>query len=124
MRYLVNKKINSRRKRMKKVLVLAAAFLFVFVGTACADWSVTATWLRSVGPNLDYEECQLDGVVEGTVQETEITTCTFIVNDLTGQEVKVRSYNTQGGYVDYVIGTLLSVPTPASNGSLTIVYVP
>ena len=108
---------------MKKLLFGMIAF-FLMCGMVYADWSVTATWTRSPGPNLDYEECQLDGAVKGTVQETEATTCTFVVNDLTGQEVKVRSYNIQGGFVDYVIGTLLAVPAPASNGSLTIVYVP
>jgi len=109
---------------MKKVLVLVLSFLFLFVGVACADWSVTATWTRSVGPNLDYEECQLNSVVKGTTGNTEVTTCTFVVSDLTGQEVSIRSFNTQGGYVDYVIGKLFAVPAPATNGALTIVYVP
>ena len=109
---------------MKKTLCLFGIFLFIFAGIANADWSVTATWTRSVGPDLDYEECQLDGVVKCTVQETETTTCTFIVTDLSGQEVKIRSYNSQGGFADYVIGTLLAVPAPATNGSLTIVFTP
>ena len=107
-----------------KILAIIVGIIFLTVGVACADWSVTATWTRSVGPNLDYEECQLDSAVQCTVQEIEATTCTFVVTDLTGQEVLIRSYNTQGAFVDYVIGTLLAVPAPAANGSLTIVYVP
>jgi len=110
---------------MKKCFWFLVGFILVFsVGIAHADWSVTATWTRSSGPNLDYEQCRLDDAIKCTVQETEVTTCTFVVNDLTGQEVVIRSYNTQGGYADYVIGTLLAVPSPASGGSLTIVYVP
>lgn len=110
--------------KMKKVLVLTMIFLFGVVGIASADWSVTATWTRSTGPNLNYEECQLDSAVQCTVQEIEPTTCTFVVTDLTGQEVKIRSYNTQGAFIDYVIGTLSPVPVPASNGTLIIVFVP
>ena len=111
---------------MKKLFSVLAvgAFLLFAASMAYADWSVTVTWTRSVGPNLDYEECQLDTVVECTVQETDPTTCTFIVTALAGQEVLIRSYNIQGASVDYVIGTLLAVPAPATNGSLTIVYVP
>jgi len=108
---------------MKKLVFFTLMALLVPV-LACADWSVTATWTRSVGPNLDYEECQLDGAVQCTVQETETTTCTFIVTELAGQEVTIRSYNTQGSYADYVIGTLLEVPAPATGGSLTIVHTP
>jgi len=108
---------------MKKLFLAVVAFFFM-CGMACADWSVTATWTRSAGPNLDYEECQLDGAVQCTVQETEPTTCTFVVEDLTGQEVSIRSYNTQGAFVDYVIGTLLAIPVPAAGGNLTIVYTP
>lgn len=107
-----------------KILGLITGILFLMVGIACADWSVTATWTRSSGPNLDYEECQLDEAVQCTVQETEAPTCTFVVTDLIGQEVKIRSYNAQGAFVDYGIGALLAVPAPAANGSLTIVYVP
>lgn len=110
-------------KKMRNILMGVIAFFFM-CGNVLADWSVTATWTRSIGPNLEYEECQLNNVVQCTVQKTEETTCTFIVTDLSGQEVKIRSYNTQGAFVDYVIGTLLAIPSPASNGSLTIVYVP
>jgi len=108
---------------MKKLLMIVLALMFLPT-LACADWSVTATWTRSIGPNLDFEECQLDGVTKCTVQETDPTTCTFTVTDLIGQEVKIVSYNVQGASVEYVIGTLLDVPAPASGGSLTVVYVP
>lgn len=111
---------------MKKLFAILLGTLLVFsmIGMAQADWSVTATWTRSVGPSLDYEECQLDGTTQCIVQETEATTCTFLVANLVGQEVKIRSYNLQGAYADYVIGALLETPIPATGGSLTIVYVP
>ena len=113
---------------MKRLLIFASVVLallaFSPIPSAFADWSVTATWTRSIGPSLDYEECQLDGAVQCTIQETDPTTCTFIVANLTGQEVKIRSFNTQGAYADYVIGTLLAVPAPATGGNLVIVYIP
>ena len=117
--------VRRRKVKMKRVFFLGVFFLAMVLPVLClADWSVTATWTRSVGPGLDYEECQLDGAVKCTVQETEATTCTFVVSTLSGQEVKIRSYNSQGGYADYVIGTLMATPAPATGGSLTIVYVP
>ena len=108
----------------RKIALLLGIVLLVVPAACLADWSVTVTWTRSTGPNLDYEECQLDDVTQCTVQETDPTSCNFIVTDLTGQEVKIVSYNTQGAFAEYVVGTLLAVPAPAAGGNITIVYVP
>lgn len=111
-------------KKICRFLIGICLVVLLLPALAFGDWSVTATWTRSVGPNLDYEECQLDGIVQCTIQEIDRTTCTFIVIDLVGQEIKIRSFNTQGAYADYVIGALLAVPAPATGGSLSIVFVP
>lgn len=111
---------------MKKLFIsVVLVSMFLFAGTALADWSVTTTWTRSPDSNLNYEEVLLDGVMQGcTIDLTDPTTCTFVVEYLNGQVVTVRSYNTQGVYSDYEVGTLFAVPTPASGGSITIVYTP
>jgi len=108
---------------MKK-LFLILAILLVLASNAMAAWSVTATWTRSTGPNLDYETILLDAVVQCTVQETENTTCTFIVTELAGQLVALRSFNSQGGYADGPSGTLLAVPAPGTGLILNITQIP
>ena len=108
---------------MKKLLL--AIFLVLFTATiASADWSVTVTWTRSPDTNLDYEEVLLDDVNQCTVQELESTTCNFVIPFLNGEEVKVRSTNSQGAFTDYVVGNLLSVPDPATGGIITITIIP
>jgi len=109
---------------MIKKLFLVMALMLAFMGTAMGAWSVTATWTRSTGPNLDYETILLDAVVQCTVQETENTTCTFIVTELAGQLVALRSFNSQGGYADGPSGTLLAVPAPATGLILNITQIP
>jgi hypothetical protein len=93
------------------------------VGVASADWSVTVTWTRSIGPNLDYELTNLDGVTKCTVQETESTTCNFTVPALTGQSVVIRSVNSQGGFSETTPVVLSAIPAPASGVFINITYV-
>lgn len=109
---------------MKKLFMLFALMLFVFPTTGLADWSVTVSWQRSTGPNLDREEIYLADVLQCTIQETEPTTCNFVVLTLQNQEIRVRSYNTQGAYADYTVGNLFEVPSPAGGGVITITYMP
>ena len=106
-----------RKTILALILVLATA------SVSFADWSVTVTWDRSTDPNLDYEQCQLDGDVKAVIQETETTTCNFSVENLTNQEVKIVSFNKQGASSDYIAGKLFSVPQPASGGHITTTWV-
>ena len=106
---------------MKK-LVLAILLLMAMASVALADWSVTVTWTRSVGPNLDYEATLLDGAAQCTVQETEPTTCQFVVPALTDQAVVIRSTNSQGAYSDTSPVALSAVPTPATGVVVNVTY--
>ena len=107
---------------MRRIL-LACLIVGLMSSVAWADWSVTVTWTRSVGPHLDYEATLLDGSVQCTVQETEPTTCQFVVPTLAGQSVVIRSTNSQGAYSETAPISLNAVPAPASGVMATITYV-
>ena len=98
--------------------------LLLLAAPALADWSVTATWTPSTGPDLVTESVLLDGAEQCAVPSGNPATCTWTVVDLTGQAVVIRSANSIGGFSDYALGTLLAVPAPAAGGSLTVVWVP
>lgn len=104
---------------MKRLLTILLALLFAT--SAMADWSVTATWTPSPGPDLATEELLLDGVAQTCPTPG---TCTFTITEPTGQAVVIRSTNNIGGFSDYALGTLSPVPAPASGGSLVMVWVP
>ena len=108
---------------MKKIVLLAALFVLVTFGIAQANWSVTVTWTRSVGPNLASEECRLDGVVKGTVLPTQPTSCQFNVIALSGQQVLIRSINSQGAYSETTPIALSAIPAPASGVLCNITYI-
>jgi hypothetical protein len=105
---------------MLSVLFLAGS---AFVGVAHADWSITVTWTRSVGPGLTHEECRLDTAVKCNVLAAAPTTCQFVVPTLTGQQVLIRSYNAQGAYSDTTPVALSPVPAPASGVMVNITFV-
>jgi len=107
---------------MKKIL-LAVLTVALMSSSAWADWSVTTTWTRSVGPNLANEEVRLDGTVKCTVNATAPTTCQFNVPAISGQQVVVRSINMQGGYSDTTPITLMAVPAPATGVLVNVTYV-
>ena len=112
---------------MKKLFLLLTVFclmLIVGVSTGFADWSVTTTWTVSVGPGLEYEEVLLDGVIQCNVIPPAPTSCNFVVTALSGQEVIVRSFNTQGAYADTSPVILAATPAPATGVVVTITYVP
>jgi hypothetical protein len=106
---------------MKKILLAVLAVL-VFAAPAFADWSVTVTWTRSVGPNLDFERVLWNGDQKCDVAATETTSCNFILPEL-GGEVVIRSYNTQGAYSQAGPITIDGVPVPATNVNVTVTYV-
>jgi hypothetical protein len=106
---------------MKKVLFIVLASLFL-AAPVFADWSVTATWTRSAGPNLDYEELVHSGDVKCTVQESETTSCNFSLETL-GGEVLVRSYNTQGAFVETAPVLISELPAPATGVMINVTYV-
>jgi len=114
-------------KRLFLIVFILLLFTFHFslfaAPPAYADWSVTVTWTRSVGPNLDYEQTLLDGTAKCTVQETAPTTCNFVVPALTNQQIKIRSVNSQGAYSETTPLILGDVPVPATGVMATITYV-
>jgi hypothetical protein len=107
---------------MKKVL-LTVLFVFCFTATAMADWSVTVNWTRSIGPNLASEVVFLDAAEKCTVSATDPTSCQFTVPDLIGQQIVIRSINTQGAYSETAPVVLSAAPAPASGVLVNITYV-
>lgn len=108
---------------MKKIALFVLVCLFACISVAHADWSVTVSWTRSAGPNLDYELVMLDSATQCTVQETAPTTCQFVVPTLTGQAIVIRSTNSQGAYSETTPVALSPVPAPAGGVMATITYV-
>jgi len=108
---------------MKKVVLLAVLFVLISFGLAQADWSVTVTWTRSVGPNLASEQCRLDGTVKGTVLPAEPCSCQFNVPALSGQLISIRSINAQGAYSETTPIALSPVPAPASGVLINLTYI-
>lgn len=104
-------------------ILLACLLVLALASSALADWSVTVTWTRSIGPDLDYESALLDGATQCTVQEADPTTCQFVVPTLTGQAIVIRSTNSQGAYSETAPLLLSAVPAPASGVMATITYV-
>ena len=103
--------------------LLLFAHCLLLTPAAHADWSVTVSWTRSIGPGLAHEDVRLDAVTKCSVAATAPTTCQFVVPSLTGQAVVVRSVNAQGGYSETTPMVLSPVPAPATGVVLTITYV-
>jgi hypothetical protein len=111
------------KKSMFKISLMAFLMLIVFVTGAMADWSVTVNWTRSVGPGLASEQVFLDTVSKCTVTAPAPTTCQFTVPSLTGQSVKIRSLNAQGGFNETAPVILSAAPAPATGVLINITYV-
>jgi hypothetical protein len=107
---------------MRKLSV-ACLIVLLMSSAALADWSITTTWTRSVGPNLASEEVRLDGAVKCTINATAPTTCQFNVTAISGQHVTIRSINAQGSYSDTTPIALLAVPAPATGVLVNVTYV-
>jgi hypothetical protein len=105
---------------MKRLFIVLAILLIA--APAMADWSVTVTWTRSVGPNLDFEKVLYSGVDKCTVQETAPTTCNFVTSTL-GGSVVIRSTNSQGGFGDTAPVVVAAQPVPATGVNVTVTYV-
>lgn len=110
---------------MKKLLIcLGIAGMMFLPGTcAFADWSVTVTWTRSAGPNLDHETVMLDATQKCSVPATDPTTCQFNLATISGQSLTVRSYNSQGAYGETSPIILSAAPAPASGVMVNITYI-
>lgn len=110
-----------------KRMFLAILAIIIFSGLAHADYSITMTWTHSVGPNLKNEKAFIDGVEisECNVLAADSATCTFVVTDLSGQEITMQAFNTQDVGSDiYVVGNLLEIPAPPTGGMFTITHIP
>ena len=108
---------------MKKLFGLIALLAIVFVAAPVwADWSVTVTWTKSVGPDLAYEQVLYNGAEQCSVQAIDPATCNFVLPAL-GGEVVVRSYNSQGAYSDTATIPVFDVPAPATGVVINVTYV-
>lgn len=114
-------KINKKFVGLMLVITMFAMAMMPLV--ARADWSVTVTWTRSVGPNLASEAVMLDTATKCTITATAPTTCQFNVTNLTGQAVKVRSYNAQGAFAETAPVLLSSAPAPATGVMINVTYI-
>ena len=108
---------------MKKILLIVLAIVFLAVPAFAASWSVTVSWGRSVGPNLDREEVFYNSTSKCTVLPAAPTTCNFVIPTLTG-EVWVRSFNIQGAFADTSHIFIQPEPAAATGVSVTVTYVP
>jgi hypothetical protein len=100
------------------ISTLAMVFIILLnVNFAFASCMINATWTPS--PNADKEVLLLDGVEQSC---PEVGKCDFLIPEISGQEVVIRSFNTQGGYVDYEAKTLdqENLPSPATGITITI----
>lgn len=113
---------------MKKLSVfLTAAILLLSTVPVLAAWEVTASWTASIGPNLEKEELVVGTDIVFTVTAGEPTAHIFTLPELSGQIVKIISYNTAGVPNDgYVMGTLdpIAAPADATGGSIIIRWKP
>jgi hypothetical protein len=105
---------------MKKLFLILA--ILVFAVPALADWSVTVTWTRSVGPNLASEQVFYSGVEKCSVSPAAPTTCNFVVPAL-GGSVIVRSTNSQGAFSETAPVVVADQPAPASGVTVQVIYV-
>jgi type 1 fimbria pilin len=96
-----------------KNLIMAISMLLLSATAAQADWNVSVTWTRSIGPNLANEEVRVDSTVKCNVLPAAPTTCSFVMPTLTGQQLVIRSYNSQGAYSETTPIALSSLPLPA-----------
>ena len=64
---------------MKKLCLVLLAILAIalMASMAWADYSVTATWTHSSGPNLKNEKVFLDGIEQCDVLAASPATCNF-----------------------------------------------
>jgi hypothetical protein len=112
------------KKLLTLILFLIVCTIFLLTGsTAFADWSVTVTWTRSTGPNLASEMVLLDTATKCTITATAPTTCQFNVPTLTGQAVKIRSFNSQGAFAETAPIVLTAAPAPATGVMVNVTYV-
>ncbi len=114
-------KINKKFVGLMLIITILALALMPLV--ACADWSITVTWTRSTGPNLASEAVMLDATSKCTITATAPTTCQFNVTNLTGQAVKVRSFNAQGAFAETAPVMLSAAPAPATGVMVNITYI-
>jgi hypothetical protein len=114
-------KIN--KKFVGLMLIITVFMLALMPVVARADWSVTVTWTRSTGPNLASEAVLLDAATKCTITATAPTTCQFNVTSLTGQAVKVRSFNSQGAFAETAPVVLSTAPAPATGVMINVTYI-
>ena len=108
---------------MKKIILIVLAMVLLASPVFAAGWSVTVTWGRSIGPNLEREEVFYNSISKCTVLPTAPTTCNFVIPTL-GGEVWVRSYNIQGTFANTSHVLLQPEPAAATGVSVTVTYVP
>lgn len=115
-----------KKHTMGKIFLFTAVAMILAAAPALADWTVTVSnWTKSAGPELAYEEVQLNGQVQCTVAVGDPASCNFTVEELKNQEVKIVSVNTQKtANQGYMVGTLIPMSAPASGGQITINWVP
>src|SRR5574343_552668 len=105
---------------MKKLLIALSIILLAV--PAMADWSVTVTWTRSVGPNLASEEVFYGAAEKCSIDAAAPTTCQFSTPAL-GGSVVVRSTNAQGAYSETAPILVSDVPAPASGVMINVTYI-
>ena len=110
---------------MKKIFALFLIVIATLTITtyACAEWSVTVTWTKSVGPNLAYEEAFYNSVSKCTITPPAATTCNFVIPDLIG-DIWIRSFNYQGAFADTSHVTLQVLPAPATGVIVNVTFIP
>ncbi len=109
-------------KIFKRTFFIVAVMLLFCPGLALADWSVTVTWTPSIGPDLASESVLYDDAEQCSITAGDPATCNFVLAEL-GGSVVVRSYNTQGVFVDTDPVAVNNQPAPATGVNVHVTYV-
>jgi len=116
---------------MKKLLIGLIVLLLSTTASsvpfAWADWEVTVSgWTASPGPDLAYENVQMDNVdVSGcsNILPAANKSCVFTITDKTDQVISIVSYDSQGDSSEpNIIGNIGAGPDPSSGGVITIIW--
>ena len=112
--------------KMRKLFAGFTVFcLLLFAGSVWADYRVTATWTPNTDPAADHYELLLDGV--GIVPDIPITdgTANFLIPDITGQSVVLRTWGNTGAPTDYLDTSpivLIKMAAPTTGFQINVVW--
>ena len=109
---------------MKKMFFMVLAIVLLFPAVAMADWEVTVSgWTMSAGPDLAHEQVlSLGADMCGDILPIDGKSCVFTVPSKSNQEIRIRSFDTNGNYADNIVGNIGGGPNPSSGGTVIVIW--